>query len=95
MITKKDILKKIQEIASITGEATSEQEAIEKQKNSFLMLDHNSVYGGYRIVTVNFPGYSETGAFGGSETCGRLNAKDMYNKLCAILTGLEMAQTLK
>lgn len=94
MITKKDLQKKLEEIAAITGEATSEQDAISKGKDKYLYLEYASVYGGYRVVNVRLKSGSHSGAFNGNGIEARLKAKDMWSRLTAILTGLELSKSL-
>jgi len=92
-ITAKTLNEHLQEIAKQLNLATNRDEAAAKNLTHYLYLDHNSVYGGYRIVNVNIENGGRSGAFGGNGTEARINAKAMYMKLDSILNGVLAAQT--
>ena len=58
-----------------------------------IKLDHNNVYGGYRIVMI-----SESGAhcdvFGYSCCEGRIKASEMKTRLIGIINGIKFAKGL-
>ena len=83
-----DLNNLLQRIAELTGQATSKEEAKANNLKTFLHLEYASVYGGYRLITVNAENGGHGGAFGGSSCEGRLKAKDMYTKLSGIYQGL-------
>ncbi len=77
------------EIAKQLNLSTSEEEAKTKKQPRFLYLEHNSVYGGYRIINVSVETGGHSGAFGGNGCEARINAKNMQLKLKSILEGIE------
>ncbi len=90
-MTRKKLNDLVRAIADITGEATSHREAIEKGKETYLLLDYVQCYGGYRIVSKSVEKGTEYGALGGNGMEARLSAKRMAEKLSNILAGLELA----
>jgi hypothetical protein len=77
------------EIALLTNEATSKEEAINKGLNRYLAIDFASCYGGYRIVNVNIGSGGHSGALNQSSCCKRMSKKEMINFLSDVLTGLQ------
>lgn len=77
------------ELGKATNEATSWHEAKDKNKDSFLMLDYASVYGGYRLVRVKTGSGAHYGAFGGNGCEARIGAKAMHLKLTSLLEGVK------
>lgn len=55
-----------------------------------LELDHNSVYGGYRLV--NVVNTAHHGVFGLSSCASRVPAREMYNMLDCLIKGFEAGQ---
>lgn len=82
----------VKDIAALTNSATSEDEAKQKGLERYLCLEYNSVYGGYRLVSVSVKTGGHAGCFGMSSIEPRLRAKDMYSKLTGIIAGLEYTQ---
>ena len=63
-MTKKEILQDlVNDIAELTNQATSKEEAINKGLDRFLHIDYASVYGGYRLVSVAVNGGAHHTAF--------------------------------
>lgn len=89
MATRKHLEYLVQDIAALTNSATSEDEAKQKGLERYLCLEYNSVYGGYRLVSVSVTNGGHAGCFGMSSIEPRLRAKDMYSKLTGIIAGLE------
>lgn len=81
-------------IAEITGEATSNEHAKEKGHERFLYIEYASIYGGYRLVNVGVNNGAHYGAFGCNGTEARLKYPVMVVKLESILAGLNCLQTL-
>jgi len=82
------------EIAEITGEATSKEEAKEKGHERYLFIEYAAPYGGYRLVNVGVNNGAHYGAFGGNGCEARLKYKEMVIKLNGILAGLNCLNTL-
>lgn len=84
--TKQTRLEKLlNEFANIRGEATSETQAISIGRDSFLILDHNSTYGGYRLTRVVLPNHSERGCYGVGGMDKRMNKATMELYLQALI----------
>lgn len=81
----KKVEKRVQEIASLYGLASSKDQAIEMGKDKFLQVEYASCYGGYRLVMVNVQGGGYSGAFGKSSCCPRMK----LSHFVAYLDGLE------
>jgi len=81
-------------IAEITGEATSREQAIKKGHERYLYLENASIYGGWRLVGVGVNNGAHYGAFGWNGCEPRLKYKLMVTKLEGILAGLNCLQTL-
>lgn len=84
----------LSDIAEITGEATSKEQAKEKGYERFLYIEYASPYGGYRLVNVGVNNGAHYGAFGWNGCESRLKYKEMVIKLEGILAGLNCLQTL-
>lgn len=88
----------LKDIADRLNLATTKEDAIKKKQTKYLYLEHNSIYGGYRVVNVHIEHGGHSGAFGGNGCEARLSAKAMYLKLDSILQGINataMANFLK
>lgn len=71
--------------AEIKGEATSSSDAVSKGLSTFIVLDKNFNYGGYRLERVELPGHSIANECYGMNSVGaRLKTKEMI----AYMTGL-------
>lgn len=84
----------LKDIATITGEATTLEEAKEKGHERYLFIEHAAAYGGYRLVNVGVNNGAHYGAFGGNGCESRLKYKEMVIKLEGILAGLNCLNTL-
>lgn len=82
------------DIAEITGEATSREQAHEKGHERFLFIEYAASYGGYRLVNVGVNNGAHYGAFGGNGCESRLKYKEMVIKLEGILAGLNCLNTI-
>jgi hypothetical protein len=82
------------DIAKITGEAISREQAQEKGHERFLHLENATIYGGWRLVNVGVNNGAHYGAFGGNGCEARLKYKEMVIKLEGILAGLNCLNTL-
>jgi hypothetical protein len=71
----KDVQYYLDQIIALTGD-----------KN--LRVEYNSVYGGYRVYTLN-KSTSHSGALGESSTCARRKKSDMIEFLNGIIYGLQ------
>jgi hypothetical protein len=90
-ITAKYLNELLKEIATLEGKATTSEEAEKLGLTHFYYLEHNSVYGGYRVVSVRVENGGHSGAFGGNGCEARLKGKEMAIKLKSVLYGLEYA----
>jgi hypothetical protein len=66
----------LSQIANKKGLATSRGEAKEKGFDSYVWIDHASVYGGYRMISVNLVSGCHNGIFGKSSACNRMTKKE-------------------
>ena len=74
-ITRKDIAKKVESLKVLSG-------------NSELFVDYNPVYGGYRLVGVYENTGGHYGVFGMSDCCKRMSAREFWQLLVGLETGL-------
>jgi len=95
MNTKQLLAELLNDLAELTGQATSKEQAITMGKDSFLFIEYAAVYGGYRIINVNVTTGAHYGAFGNSGTEGRLKAPVMEVKLRALIEGVKYAQQMQ
>lgn len=92
-MTKKKLLNNLlADLASITGQATTEDAAKLLGKSHYLQLEYNSIYGGYRLVNGAVQNGSHSGAFGGNGCEGRLSSKLMELKLRSLIYGVEYSK---
>lgn len=77
--------KLLTEFAKLRGEALSDQQAKDMGKTSFLRLDHNATYGGYRLTRVKLDNYSECGCYGIGDMDKRMNKATMELYLQALI----------
>lgn len=94
-ITAKYLNELVKEIAKLSNQATSSEEAEAKRLTYYLYLEHNSIYGGYRLINVRLENGAQCGAFGGNGCEARMKGKEMETKLLGILNGLEYAERLR
>lgn len=87
--TAKTLQSLVNHIAKLTNKATSYDEAKNMGLTHYLWLEHNSAYGGYRLINVSLENGSHSGVFGGNGCEPRLKARDMENKLNSLIVGLE------
>jgi hypothetical protein len=92
MTYKQLITDLLQKIAAHTGDALSREQAINEGKESFLEIDHNDTYGGYRVHSVDVDGGTCRAALGYNETSPRISAKKMVERLGDILRGIELVK---
>jgi hypothetical protein len=85
----------VSEIAKLQNKATSHAQAIEMGLSHYYAVDHNSVYGGYRIDNVNVESGSHSGTFGESSCVNRRSMKKMVSFLEGVLFGIEYSQKVK
>lgn len=82
MMTKNELLNALlSDLAGMTGQATSKEQAIAMGKDRYLFIEYASNYGGYRIVNVGVNNGAHYGAFGGNSTESRLKYPAMEVKL--------------
>lgn len=86
--TKKQLEQLLKDIAELQNMPTSREEAKQRGVKKYLILDHNSIYGGYRVNLVDVETGSRGGAFGGNGCEARLSAREMEIKLRGIYTGI-------
>jgi hypothetical protein len=91
MTTKQLLNELLSDLAQMTGQATSKEQANKLGRDKYLFMEYASVYGGYRIVNVGVSNGAHYGAFGGSGTEGRLTAKMMEVKLRSLIAGIRYA----
>jgi hypothetical protein len=84
----------LNDIAEITGEATTKEQAKLKGHERYLSLENAPVYGGWRLISVGVNNGAHYGAFGENGCEARLKYKLMVIKLEGILAGLKCSQTL-
>ena len=84
----------LEEIAGITGEATTKEKAKENGHERYLFIEYAAGYGGYRLVNVGVNNGAHYGAFGWNGCESRLKYKEMVIKLEGILAGLNCLNTL-
>ena len=89
-ITKTMLASKLHTLGNLLNIPTSPSDAEKEGKSEYLSLDHSSVYGGYAIVLVSIPSYSESCPFGN----GRMNASRMFDKLTDIISGIYAAKKI-
>lgn len=91
MTTQKLLNELLNDLASLTGNATTESGAIDLGKSHYLAIENAPVYGGYRIINVGVSNGAHYGAFGGNSCEGRVSGKVMEVKLRALIAGAEYA----
>lgn len=90
-----EILKaRFTELAKIANQAITRNQAIALGKDSYMEIEYNSIYGGYRLISVRVDGGYHDGIFGGNGTEGRLKAKEMEIKINSLIQGIKYAMTL-
>ncbi len=94
-ITRNILNETLKEIADHLNLATTKEDAISKNQSKYLYLEHNSVYGGYRVINVHIEHGGHSGAFGGNGCELRLCAMSMKIKLNGILQGIEATLPIK
>lgn len=95
-LTKGQILESLlKEIGTLTGLATSSEEAKTKGLDKYLFIENAPVYGGYRLINVKMDSGAHCGAFGGNGCEARMKFQEFKTKLESILDGLEYADKVK
>ena|SRR5690242_16229240 len=89
--TQKELQSMLDQIAVLSGLASSREQAEEIGVDKYLFLEYASSYGGYRVVNVGIKNGAHYGAFGGNGCESRISAKEMYQKLDGIIIGLELS----
>lgn len=88
---KKELMKILQAIADTTGDAASFEQATATGAPTYLQIEHNSTYGGYRLVRVKTDGGAHINPFEGLSACdARLSYAHFYQLLRGIYTGLTL-----
>lgn len=86
----------LERICKLTGDCWSEKQAINNKKDSWLSIDHQPGYGGYRLERTQANTRSNIPAFDNiSDTCPRLNHSEFSQLLRGIYTGLTAQQPNK
>lgn len=90
MATAKKLSSLLRELADLTNNATSKEEAIQKGLDSYLYLDNYPMYGGYNLVKVGVKNGGHYNAFDGFPSCGgRIKGLAMVQKLESFIFGLK------
>ena len=88
--TKERLNNLLLEIAKFTNQATTKEEAIEKNLNGYLYLDNYPMYGGYNLLKVDVNNGGHYTAFNSFSSYGnRLPAKVMIEKMESFIDGLK------
>ena len=82
----------VEVIGNLANIPTSRENAESSGKSYYLQLEHNSHYGGYRLVGVKVDSGGHIGAFGDNGIEPRMKGKEMEIKLRGIISGIEYAQ---
>lgn len=76
----------LKRFAEIKGEATNKKEAIELNKDTYISIDKNFAYGGYRLERVKVAsGGVGSMCYGMHSTGTRLKTKEMESYLIALI----------
>ena len=95
MTTAKTLSILLAQLANMTNEATSKDEAISKGLSHYLYLDNYPMYGGYNLVKVAVQGGGHSQSFNSFSSCGgRVNGKVMAEKIRSFMDALEYAKQL-
>lgn len=84
----KQIEKLVGQIAELKGYATNKSQAIEMGLSSYIDVEFNSAYGGYRVVMVNISNGGHFGALGESASCTRKSKGAMMSFLEGYINAL-------
>ncbi len=88
-MTKNELLAALlADLAGMTNQATSKEQAIEMGKDKYLFIEYASNYGGYRLVNVGIDKGTHYGAFNGNGCESRLKFNEMELKLRSLITGV-------
>jgi len=80
----------LQQLANMTNNAVSKNEAIEKGLDSYLALDNYPMYGGYNLIKVGVKNGAHYSSFNSFSSCGgRVPAKVMIEKMSSFMAGLD------
>lgn len=90
-VTKEDLKMLFIQIAREFGEPLTEEAAKEIGKDTFITLNHNQAYGGYRMERVNVGSRSHSiYCFGMLDVSERLSAKEMAIYMRGLLAANNM-----
>ena len=78
----------VEQIANIKGYAISKDDAINMGLYSYIEVEYNNAYGGYRVVMVRVDSGGHFGALGESSICPRRSKSKMIDFLKGYLNGL-------
>jgi hypothetical protein len=84
----------LNEIAELTEQSTTEDQALKNNHKQYLSLEYNAAYGGWRLNNVHVGSGGHSGAFGGNSTEARLKYKEMVIKLDGIIQGIKYVKQL-
>lgn len=80
------------EFVKLFDESGSSKDAIAKGRETFVILDHNADYGGYRLTRVRVANHSEAATcFGVGGTEPRMKRNEMYLYLRGLINGKDDA----
>jgi hypothetical protein len=89
MTTAKTLSILLKQLANMTNNAVSKDEAIQKGLDYYLYLDNYPMYGGYNLVRVDVKSGGHGTAFNSFSSCGgRINGKAMADKIRSFMDGL-------
>jgi len=91
-VTKTQLQNSFLLLANVSGYPTTEKEAIITNKEFYLSIDYNPIYGGYRLDLVKIDSGAVYGVFGYSSMGARLNIKQFNDRLRAIIAGIEFVK---
>lgn len=96
MTTNQTLSILLRQLANMTGQAVSQDEAKEKGLAEYLYLDNYPMYGGYNLVSVGVQGGGHNSSFNSFPSAGgRVNGKVMIEKIRSFMAGISYARENK
>lgn len=95
MNNKQILVNLLIQLANVTGNAITKQEAISKGLGNYLSLDNYPMYGGYNLVRVNVLSGGHDSSFNSFPSCGgRVTASVMIEKIRSFINGVKYSKTI-
>lgn len=93
MTNQKTLVILLTQLANMTNNATSKDEAKSKGLADYLYLDNYPMYGGYNLVKVDVNSGGHSNSFNSFSSCGnRITAKVMIEKIRSFMDALNYAK---